>query len=117
MSMKAFFIGTKTIVNKPRNDNENKVNKGKGKSTLTILPPDVTDDYMKNKLGMSDSQVKQIRENSKAMKQTNVDGTMNDQEKMINDPNGSTSTDKNIIDLLMKLRENGEVSKTAESFK
>ena len=69
MSKEAFSIGTRASVSKLRNDNENKMSKGKGKTTLTILPPDITDDYMKNELGMSDSQIKHIREKSKAMKQ------------------------------------------------
>ena len=81
------------------------------KVTYINSDSDVTDDHMRNELGMTERQIKEFREKQEARKQKNVEGTMNDQQKRINDQDGSTSTDKNIMDLLMKLRENGELEK------
>ena len=44
-------------------------------------------------------------------KQTNIDGTMSDQERMKNDPNTSTSTDEKVMNLFKKLRDDGELEK------
>ena len=71
------------------------------KVTYINSDSDVTDDHMRNELGMTERQIKEFREKQKARKQINVEGTMNEQEK----------SEKNIMDLLMKLRENGELEK------
>ena len=78
---------------KARNDSESIVREGKGRNTGTLLPPNVSDDYIKNFLGIDDSQVKEIRIISKARKQPNIDGKMSDQEKEEDDLNTLTFTD------------------------
>ena len=47
-------------VKKPK-DSENIVKDNEGRKIITVVPPNASDDYLKNRLGINDSQVKEIR--------------------------------------------------------